>query len=301
MAGGDRQRGARAAPPAGQPRPVRGTAIGAGPDGGDPRPQRGHARRHGGRALRSGAPRGHRGAAQRRGRRPHRARDRALRVRDGRPRPAARAGGRVAPGRTRALMAVAFRDYYETLGVGRDASEEDIRRSYRRLARQYHPDVNKEEGAEDRFKEISEAYEVLRDPEKRERYDRLGPNWRAGQDVSGAEGFDGFGGGFGGGGGGDAGGFRDVQFDFGGGDLGGADFSDFFDSLFGGGTRTRGRGRSGFQGFATRGSDHEAVLELTLPEAFRGGRRRITLDGRDYEVDIPAGVRGGQRIRLAGP
>src|SRR3954468_10943441 len=116
-------------------------------------------------------------------------------------------------------MPVAFRDYYETLGVSRDASEEDIRRAYRKLARQYHPDVNKEPDAEDRFKEVSEAYEVLRDPEKRERYDRLGENWKAGQDVSGAEGFGGFR---------PEGGFRDVQVDFGGGD-----FSDFFESFFG--------------------------------------------------------------------
>src|SRR5258708_17432975 len=89
-------------------------------------------------------------------------------------------------------MAVGYRDYYETLGVDRSASEEDIRRAYRQLARRYHPDVNKEPGAEDRFKEISEAYEVLRDSEKRERYDRLGPDWKAGDDVSGAAGFEGF-------------------------------------------------------------------------------------------------------------
>ena len=89
-------------------------------------------------------------------------------------------------------MAVAFRDYYEVLGVPRDASAEDIRRAYRSLARKYHPDVNKDPEAEDRFKEIAEAYEVLRDDEKRERYDRLGQNWKAGQDVSGASGFDGF-------------------------------------------------------------------------------------------------------------
>src|SRR3954464_10019383 len=84
----------------------------------------------------------------------------------------------------RRAMAVAFRDYYDALGVPRDASAEDIRRAYRNLARQYHPDVNKEPGAEDRFKEISEAYEVLRDSEKRQRYDRLGSNWRVGDDVS---------------------------------------------------------------------------------------------------------------------
>src|ERR1700710_3178138 len=88
-------------------------------------------------------------------------------------------------------MPVAFRDYYESLGVSRDASPEEIRRAYRALARKHHPDVNKDAGAEDRFKEVSEAYEVLRDPEKRERYDRLGANWKAGEDVSGAAGFNG--------------------------------------------------------------------------------------------------------------
>ena len=193
-------------------------------------------------------------------------------------------------------MAVGYRDYYEDLGVSRDASQEDIRAAHRRLARQYHPDVNKDPGAEDRFKEISEAYEVLRDPEKRERYDRLGANWRSGQDVSDASGFEGFEG-FGGAPGG---GFEDIRFDYGGGD-----FSDFFEGLFGGraGGRARGRGRtSGFgSGFSTRGADQEATLELSLQEAARGGRRRISLgDGRDFEVDIPPGVRDRQRIRLAG-
>jgi curved DNA-binding protein len=178
-------------------------------------------------------------------------------------------------------MAVGYHDYYETLGVARDASQDDIRAAHRRLARQYHPDVNKEPGAEDRFKEISEAYEVLRDPEKRERYDRLGANWRAGQDVSGASGFEGFRGGGGGG-------FDDIRFDFGG---AADDFSDFFDGLFG---RRRG------PGFAARGADEEAVLELSLEEAARGGRRRLALDDREFEVEIPPGVRDGQRIRLAG-
>jgi curved DNA-binding protein len=193
-------------------------------------------------------------------------------------------------------MAVAFRDYYETLGVPRDASPEDIRRAYRRLAREYHPDVNKEAGAEDRFKEVSEAYEVLRDPEKRERYDRLGANWKAGEDVSGAGGFEGFRseGGFGEGGFGQ-GGFRDVRVDFGGGD-----FSDFFENMFGGRRRAGTRG-AGFDGFSTRGNDSEAVLELSLEEAARGGRRHISLTGgREYDVNIPAGVVDGQRIRLAG-
>ncbi len=188
-------------------------------------------------------------------------------------------------------MAVAYHDYYETLGVPRDASADDIRRAYRKLARKYHPDVNKDPGAEDRFKEISEAYEVLRDEDKRARYDRFGANWRAGEDVSQAGGFDGAfrqGNGFG-----------DVRVEFGGGD-----FSDFFEGLFGARARRAprgGAGRAGPRGFSMRGSDHEAVLELTLEEAARGGKRRISLgDGRDFEVEIPRGVRDGQRIRLAG-
>jgi curved DNA-binding protein len=194
-------------------------------------------------------------------------------------------------------MAVEYRDYYEALGVPRDAGEDDIRRAYRKLARQYHPDVNKEPDAEDRFKEISEAYEVLRDPEKREKYDRFGQNWKAGQDVSDASGFEGFGGGQGGG-------FGDgVRVEFG----DGADFSDFFEGFFGRGRAGRraggfgGFGGFGGDGFSTRGSDAEAVLELSLEEAARGGRRKISLgEGREYEVNIPAGVRDGQRIRLAG-
>jgi curved DNA-binding protein len=183
-------------------------------------------------------------------------------------------------------LPVAFRDYYEVLGVPRDASSDDIRGAYRKLARQHHPDVNKDPGAEDRFKEIAEAYEVLRDPEKRERYDRLGANWKAGEDVSGAAGFGDFA---------QQGGFGDVRVEFG----DGAGFSDFFESFFG--ARGGGRRSTGFDGFSTRGADQEAQLELSLEEAARGGRRKISLgDGRDYEVNVPAGVRDGQRIRLAG-
>ena len=184
-------------------------------------------------------------------------------------------------------MPVAFRDYYESLGVSRDASPEEIRRAYRALARKHHPDVNKEAGAEDRFKEISEAYEVLRDPDKRARYDQLGANWRAGQDVSGDPGFGGFEGfdGFAGDG---------VRFDF-----GGDDFSDFFSGLFG--RRTRTQRSNGSERFSRRGADQEAVLELSLEEVATGGKRRISLaDGREFEVNVPRGVRDGQRIRLAG-
>lgn len=181
-------------------------------------------------------------------------------------------------------MPVAYQDYYEALGVSRDASQDEIRQAYRRLARRYHPDVNKEPGAEDRFKQISEAYEVLREPEKRERYDRLGSNWRAGQDVSGAGGFgEGF----------DTGnGFENVRVEFGGGD-----FSDFFESFFGGRRRTA--GGTGFDSFSMRGGDYEAVLDLGLEEAARGGKRWLSLgDGRSVEVDIPRGVLDGERIRV---
>jgi curved DNA-binding protein len=188
-------------------------------------------------------------------------------------------------------MPVAYRDYYEALGVPRDASTDDIRRAYRTLARQYHPDVNKEPGAEDRFKEVSEAYDVLRDPEKRERYDRLGSNWHAGDDVSGAgEEFWGRGGG--------SGGFDDVRVAFGDGAEGLGDFSDLFEGLFGG----RSAGGFGRRGFGPRrGADLEVELELSLEEAAEGGHRWVRLsDGRSYDVSIPPGVRDGQRIRLAG-
>jgi curved DNA-binding protein len=203
-------------------------------------------------------------------------------------------------------MAVGYRDYYESLGVPRDASDEDIRKAYRKLARQYHPDVNKEAGAEDRFKEVSEAYEVLRDPEKRERYDRLGANWKAGQDVSGAAGFEEFFRGRGGAGGGGrrartggsggSGGFGDgVRVEFG----GDGDFSEFFSDLFGGGAGRRGGG-SIFDGFTGGRAEQEAVLELSLEDAVNGGRRRLVIDDREVEVELPRGVRDGQRLRIRG-
>jgi curved DNA-binding protein len=175
-------------------------------------------------------------------------------------------------------MAVEYKDYYEVLGVSRDASQDDIRRAYRKLARRYHPDLNQESDAEERFKDVSEAYEVLSDPEKRERYDRLGARWRAGEEVPDFEdlfGQQGFGG--------------DTRVEFGDGA-----FSEFFERLFGGGGPSAATG-------PLRGRDQEAGLELTLEEALAGGKRRLTFDGgRSFEVNIPAGVREGQRIRLAG-
>ncbi|RMF88337.1 MAG: J domain-containing protein [Nitrospinota bacterium] len=191
-----------------------------------------------------------------------------------------------------------FKDYYAILGVPRNASQEEIQRAFRKLARQYHPDVNKSPGAEEKFKEINEAYEVLKDPEKRAKYDRFGAAWKAASQGAppppGAEEFY-------------------FDFDLGGEggdffrDLGG--FSSFFEHLFGSGTRQRTRkGRTGTTGWewVSRGADQEAPLSLTLEEAARGGRREVTLTDpatgmkRTLVVNIPPGIRPGQRIRLAG-
>lgn len=190
-------------------------------------------------------------------------------------------------------------DYYKTLGVERSASNDDIKAAYRRLARKYHPDVSKEADAEAKFKEVGEAYEVLRDSEKRAAYDQLGPNWKAGQEFRPPPGWN-------------------SQFNFGGG--GGADpFSDFFSELFG--KRARGPGGGfGPQGFggAQRGpgrTGRQAApadvqkIQVPLEEAYSGTERSLRLseqqpngqtDVRTLKVRIPAGVTDGQRIRLGG-
>lgn len=183
-------------------------------------------------------------------------------------------------------MAVGYRDYYEVLGVPRTATQNEIRTAYRKLARTNHPDINKDPAAEDRFKEVAEAYEVLRDEDKRAQYDRLGANWRAGQDMSGAAGFGAEEGGYYSGGG--------SPF----GDEG--DFSDFFSSLFGGRARGGPGGPGGFS-MPQKGGNHEATLDISLREASAGGSNHIAFaDGREYDVTIPVGVKDGQRIRLSG-
>ena len=170
-----------------------------------------------------------------------------------------------------------FKDYYETLGVSRAASHDDIKRAYRRLARKYHPDVSEEANAEVRFKEVGEAYEVLKDPEKRTAYDRFGKDWKHGQEFRPPPGWE-------------------QRFDFGSSGFSGASgFSDFFETLF---------GHGGFHGahgpMRTKGDDQRVRVEIPLEDAYRGATRNITLRGRTFSVRIPEGVTEGQRIRLSG-
>ncbi len=214
-------------------------------------------------------------------------------------------------------MAVKYQDYYDVLNVPRAASQDEIRKAYRKLARKYHPDVNKTKDAEERFKKIGEAYEVLSDPEKRKRYDTLGDNWAAGQDFTPPPGWDFFSQQGGRGQSFRFEGFGDTPFE-------GRGFSDFFEMLFG-------RGFGGLGGFgseerasdvefgggrrngrAAAGSDHEAEITISLEEAYAGARKQIALQaegggrGRSQrtvkriEVTVPAGITDGKRLRLAG-
>ena len=190
-----------------------------------------------------------------------------------------------------------FKDYYDIIGVARDATQDEIKRAYRKLARKYHPDVSKEKDADERFKELGEAYEVLKDPEKRAAYDQLGANWQQGQDFQPPPDWD-------------------AGFEYTGG-FSGADsarFSDFFESIFG---RAGGQAQPGHQGargnYQARGEDHHARILIDMEDAFKGAERAITLhapvmdaEGRVHTKDrtlnvrIPAGIKPGQQIRLAG-
>ena len=186
-----------------------------------------------------------------------------------------------------------FRDYYAILGIERDATQDQIKQAYRRLARKFHPDVSKEPDAENRFKEVGEAYEVLKDPEKRAAYDRIGGGWQAGQEFTPPPGWD-------------------TGFEFSGGgftDAGG--FSDFFEALFG--RMEAGRGPGPGRGVRAKGEDHHARIMVDLEDSFHGRARTVTLsmpevgaDGRVHtrqrtlNVRIPKGVCEGQRIRLEG-
>jgi len=189
-----------------------------------------------------------------------------------------------------------YKDYYEMMGVKRDATQDEIKRAYRKLARKYHPDVSKESGAEERFKAVGEAYEVLKDPEKRAAYDQLGANWKAGQDFKPPPDWD-------------------AGFEFSGGGYtagGGGAYSDFFEELFGQQFRQAGAG-GGRRTFHMRGEDHHAKVLVDLEDSFAGATRSISLrvpeltdDGhvvtrdRTLNVRIPKGIRPGQQIRLAG-
>ncbi|MEO6871676.1 MAG: DnaJ C-terminal domain-containing protein [Chthoniobacterales bacterium] len=205
-------------------------------------------------------------------------------------------------------MAVQFRDYYETLGVAKTATADEVKSAFRKLARKHHPDVAKPKAkaaAEEKFKQINEAYEVLSDPEKRSKYDQLGADWnQPGGGFQPPPGWSqgaGPDGGFRRAGGGNGG----VEFEF-----GGTGFSDFFEAFFGGG-----RGESAFgggSGFSRRGAtvergqDVEADIMVTLEEALNGSKRQVSLrrggseKTESYQVKIPRGVHEGQRIRLAG-
>src|SRR5712692_8012636 len=184
------------------------------------------------------------------------------------------------------------RDYYQVLGVPRDASDKDIRAAYRRLARKYHPDLNPgDRGAEGRFKELQGAYDVLSDPEKRKKYDRFGPNW---EDVERARAA-GYPGGFG------PRSTGDIHVDFG----EGGDLSDLFGDLLGGRSGSGTRNRAGFRTRSRVGEDLDFQADISLEEAYQGATRVITIPAssgtsRSIEVRIPPGVKTGARVRLAG-
>ena len=184
-----------------------------------------------------------------------------------------------------------YKDYYKIMGLKRDATQDEVKRAHRKLARKYHPDVSKEADAEARFKEVGEAYEVLKDPEKRAAYDRLDPNMQAGHDFQPPPNWD-------------------SGFEFQGGGFtgaGGSGFSDFFEQLFGQGYG----GQAGGARFSARGQDHHAKVMVDLEDAFHGATRSITLQSPELDehgrvhvsnhtihVKIPKGIKEGQQLRL---
>jgi curved DNA-binding protein len=204
-------------------------------------------------------------------------------------------------------MPVQYKDYYQSLGVTRTASDVEIKKAFRKLAREFHPDVAKDKKrAEEKFKEINEAYEVLSDPDKRKKYDELGANWKSGAEFRPPPGWENYSGGRAQRGAG--GGAQDFEFEF-----GGTGFSDFFEQLFG--SRKRGgaggfgrRGNFAEDEFGGRGRDIEGDIMVTLEEATRGAVRTVNVrhnDGRavrteTHQVKIPPGVTEGQKLRLAG-
>jgi curved DNA-binding protein len=184
-----------------------------------------------------------------------------------------------------------YKDYYKIMGVARDVGQDELKRVYRRLARKFHPDVSKEKDAEARFKEVQEAYEVLKDPQKRAAYDQLGSNWRQGQEFRPPPDWG-----------------QNFEFSNAFGDQEGG-FSDFFSSLFGGAGAARGGGARargpGGRGFAMAGDDQVASIEIDLEDSFSGGTQTIELKSgqgatRTLKITIPQGIVEGQRIRLAG-
>jgi len=198
-----------------------------------------------------------------------------------------------------------FKDYYEVMGVARDATQDEVKRAYRKLSRKYHPDVSTEADAEERFKEVGEAYAVLKDPEKRAAYDQLGANYKAGQDFHPPPGWD-------------------EGFEFSGaganagrgyaGGFGGAQYSDFFEELFAQQRGGRsGGGRSAGGQFNMRGDDRHARISIDFRDSYTGAQRPITLhvpevtaEGhvvtkeKTLNIKIPKGIQEGQKIRLAG-
>lgn len=186
-----------------------------------------------------------------------------------------------------------YKDYYSIMGVARTATQDEIKRAYRQLARKYHPDVSKEANAEARFKEVGEAYEVLKDPEKRAAYDQLGNNWQGGQEFKAPPNWD-------------------AGFEYSGSGGDGTDYSAFFESLFGGGFRARGGGERS-SSFQARGEDHHAKIAINIEDSYHSATHAITLKKpmvdeqghvitREHKlnVTIPRGIYAGQHIRLAG-